>query len=80
MESVKHPSCNHELGKPRDWDDSKGQCDSLPVTLEDINGIPYVSSFWKPSEAELKALNEGALVKLWIVGQGMPPVALSVEK
>lgn len=54
-------------------------CDALPVTdATDCDGRPYVISFWLPTPEEVAALAAGAPVQLWVVGQTMPPVALSV--
>lgn len=68
-----------ELGKPDDWDDSKGQCDSLPVRIEETDQGPCLSSAWYPKPEELQALLAGQPVILSVFGQAHPPVWLRVE-
>jgi hypothetical protein len=82
MKPVKIDGCTRELGKPHGWDDeTHGPCGSLPIRDEIGGGdIPRMVSFWRPSEAELKLLNEGALVLLYVVGRTHPPVILTVAK
>jgi hypothetical protein len=36
-------------------------------------------SVWEPDEEELKCLNEGGKILLWIHTEPIPPVGLSVE-
>lgn len=78
MNHTKHRSNNHVFGAPQGWDQEALPCDALPVTIGDFGGQPSISSFWKPTEAELKMLNDGGMVLLHIIGLGMPPVALGV--
>jgi hypothetical protein len=71
---------NHRLGKPSDMTDA--ECHPLAVRVErvqyaDGETLEFTSA-WYPTPDELKRLNEGAAVYLTIVGQGHPPVRLSV--
>jgi hypothetical protein len=67
-----------DLGKPRDWDESKGKCGSLPIRDEQrLYGNVMVSA-WQPTPAELKRLNDGANIELTIVGIVHPPVSVEV--
>lgn len=68
-----------ELGKPRDWDDSKGSCGSLPIRDEMQPYGNTMTSAWQPTPDELERLNKGASVLLYIVGEVHPPVAVEVE-
>ena len=73
------PNATRNLGKPADWDDSKGNCVSLPI--QDVvlsGGIPAMLSSWQPTPDELERLKAGASVTLTIVGRAHPPVMLSV--
>jgi hypothetical protein len=79
MESIEHPSNNAVLGAPVGWDQSALPCDVLPVTRTVVDGVPCIMSFWKPSAAELASLQAGASVALWVVGETMPPVSLTVD-
>lgn len=79
MNKIQHPSNNHVLGAPKDWDQSKLRCEALAVTVhEDDPNNPAICSFWKPTPEELQQLNNGEHVCLWIFGRSMPPVALTV--
>lgn len=61
---------------PANWDSSvQGNCGELEII--DADGIMF--SAWKPTEAELKRLNEGAPVVLGIMGTTHPVVSLSVS-
>ncbi len=71
---------NHVFGKPTDMTDA--ECHALHVRVEHVQyaggtGQQFVSA-WLPTPDELKRLNEGAAVHLTIVGNGHPPVSLSV--
>jgi hypothetical protein len=79
MRPTQHPSNNRVLGAPAGWNQSELPCSALAITDMVVDGVPHVVSFWRPSEDELKALNNGGTVGLWIVGQTMPPAALTVE-
>lgn len=76
MNPLRHPKTNAELGKPQGWDEAaQGPCMALPVvrgTLPD--GMPRIDSFWKPTDAELKALNEGGAVNLAVFAKSHPVV------
>jgi hypothetical protein len=43
-----------------------------------MQGMPVILSYWKPTPKELAELNAGGHVRLIIVGEAMPPVALAV--
>lgn len=58
-------------------------CYTLEVLQGDISkgvfdGSPFFRSFWKPSEEELKILNDGGVVELNIIGI-FPPVSVGVN-
>ena len=80
MRPTQHPSNNGVLGAPAGWDQEQLPCSALAITRTDWDGVPAVVSFWKPSPEELAVLNAGGSVSLWIAGQGMPPVGLSVDE
>lgn len=67
-----------EPGKPVDWPDEAGKVAGLPIRDVTVDGIPWMISAWEPTEAELKMLQEGHTIKLWIQGTGHPVVAMSV--
>lgn len=79
MRGVQHPSNTRVLGAPTGWDQEDLPCGALPVTDLKIATQPCVASYWRPSADELQRLNEGRSVVLYVVGRGMPPVAVGVE-
>lgn len=79
MNFTKHPSNNLSLGAPAGHDQSTVEIYTLPATLTEQNGVPFIQSFWLPSEAELSYLERGAPLVLSIMGTTMPPVAVEVE-
>lgn len=79
MNKIQHPSNNAVLGAPAGWNQSDLPCGALPITRTECDGIPAVVSFWRPTAEELAALNAGASIALWVIGNTMPPVSLSVD-
>lgn len=63
---------NHVLGRPPSMTDE--QCDPLSVFM----GNDVVISCWKLTKEELEMINKTGRVWLWVMGDTMPPVALSV--
>ena len=79
MQVCRIEGATRELGKPADWDESKGHCASLPIkdaVTED--GERWMISAWQPEPAELAALNRGESIKLMIRGIHHPVVAMFV--
>jgi hypothetical protein len=79
VDKIQHPSNNGVLGAPAGWDQTKLPCGALPITRVDIEGQDAVLSYWKPTPDELAQLAAGAAIVLWVVGETMPPVSLTVE-
>lgn len=84
MKPTEFEGCNHKYGPPEGWTDD--QCQTIPAMvfeheIEILEGSGattkqlFVITGWKPSEADLKKLNEGGLVYLQVYG-GMPPVCV----
>lgn len=74
MKPIKTKFATHDLAKPENWDEeTQGPCGSLPVAF--VPGQGFVS-FWQPTPEELKMLNAGGAVKLWVVNTSHPPVSL----
>lgn len=69
------------LGAPKDWnEEAQGQCMGLPILdTTDAHGNPVMVSAWQPTPDELRALNAGAPVYLWVYSVGHPPVMLTVD-
>jgi hypothetical protein len=76
---TQHPSNNRVLGAPAGWDQQALPCNALPVTFQSDETGPCFTSFWQPSDAEKKAIADGALVKLSIFNSTHPPVWIGVE-
>lgn len=50
----------------------------LRALKTDIDGTPVVVSAWIPTPDELHRLNQGCAVWLYVQGNTMPPVSLTV--
>lgn len=79
MQPVAHPTNNMQLGAPVDWDQSKGSCETLGVTLAEVEGLRCMASYWQPDAQELAALAQGKPVILFVYSLSHPVVALGVE-
>ena len=79
MNIHQHPSNNAVLGAPQGWDQGTLPCSALPITRDDVAGVPCVDSYWKPTVEELAVLTAGGSVVLSVLGATMPPVAMSVD-
>lgn len=71
-----HVTANHTFGAPPGTEALVGD---LRVRIEQTELGNAFTSFWKPSAAELKALNEGHFVTLSIYGHQHPVVSMGVE-
>jgi len=71
------PRATRDLAKPKNWNEElDGECESLLVRDDVMNGQPVMVSRWIPNEIELKMLNKGGSVELIIYGNIHPPVSL----
>ena len=80
MRFVQHPSNNKVLGAPSGWDQSAIECGALPVTVCDWAGKPAMVSYWEIDDEDRAAIARGAKIRLWVLGEAHPPVALDVAK
>jgi hypothetical protein len=79
MKAIEFEGQTTMLTPPKDWDnDGEHKCGNLPILSTTIDGLPFLFSLWKPSADELKQLAAGGYVRLQIVSDSHPPVALSV--
>lgn len=79
MRCVQHRSNNRVIGAPAGWDQDELPCNAVPVTDDYMVGLPCVTTYWRPTPDELERLKNGGLVRLWVAGRAMIPVAMSVE-
>ena len=75
MKITQHPSHNHVLGAPPNWDQKELPCSALPCRVDDV----CITSHWKPSESEVEILKAGGFIALTIFGHVHPVVSVSVE-
>lgn len=79
MEPIKHPIANRTIRPPKDWNPADGECASLEVYVQVLDGGGMlIQSAWKPSEEELAALNAGCAVCLGVFGTSIPPMYVGV--
>ena len=79
MNKHQHHTNNAVLDAPAGWDQAHLLCTALQITRIDIEGMPAVVSYWKPSENELAMLAAGGSIALTVLGVTMPPVILAVD-
>lgn len=80
MDILHLANCNLVIGAPSDMRD--GSCNALPVQVyTDEQQNQWACSFWKPSEEELKQLNEGGVICLHVRAGGRqhPVVSLGTS-
>lgn len=75
MRCHQHSTNNMLLGAPKDMPN----CDTVPATMVIDGDVVIVQTFWRPTEDELKRLNDGQSVCLHVWGNSHPPVAITVE-
>lgn len=69
------------LGAPKGWDQElDGHCGVLYIIdqIEVRSGDNVMYSFYRPTAEDLKALNEGGILRLGIHGRGHPVIQLGV--
>ena len=67
-------------GAPSNWKPENGVCGGLPTALlEGPGGIQYWVSAWEPTPEELKLLNKGASIHLYISALVHPVVVMQVN-
>lgn len=72
--------CTRELGKPSDWE-TRGTdlpCHVLPIRDVITPEGPFMISAWEFTPDEIKRLQDGETLKLWIRGTGHPVIAMTV--
>jgi hypothetical protein len=74
--SVSINGCNLIIEPPENWKPEYGECNSLYLRREDLNGVPVLLSAWKPSAVELEMLVRGGSVVLGVLGTAHPPVLM----
>lgn len=81
MKGIEFDGQTRMLNPPRGWDQSQGlRCGMLPVRDGELAGMHVMYSFWQPTVDDLEALAKGACVRLCVVSEVHPPVALEVMK
>lgn len=66
------------LGKPANWDDERdGKCSGLPILDAQLpDGQPVMISAWHPTPEDLRVLQAGGALYLWVYGRAHPVVSL----
>lgn len=69
------------IGKPRDWNDElDGECAAIYVvpSVDTLTGMTELHSIYKPTQAEIDALQAGGVFRLTICAKVHPVFKLSV--
>lgn len=79
MLPIRIAGATRNLGAPADWNpETSGPCSHLPIRDDVIDGLPFMTSRWEPTPAELADLNAGRPIELRILGVQHPVVSLVV--
>lgn len=77
MKFIKHPNCNHHFGPPPGVSDA--ECGTLPVKRwNDPSYGPVLTSWWRPNEADLAALNAGGSIAIHLYTPVQPMMSTQV--
>lgn len=81
MKIVEFKGQTQVLGPPPDFNRPGAlvECGALPIRVELLDGMPTMTSCWKPSPAEIDALAAGACITLTVFSNRHPPVAVGIE-
>lgn len=69
------------IGAPKDWDQRlDGDCVPLPVAdaVDPLSGHNFMYSVWRPTAAEIEALQAGGAIRLGVAGHVHPVVNMTV--
>lgn len=79
MLPVRHSTNNDVLRPPAGA--TPEECAPLPITRVryEPSGWPAVVSYWQPSPGQLQLLAEGKPIRLSVIGQTHPPLAIGVD-
>jgi hypothetical protein len=76
LKPISSPHTTRILGAPSNWDESKGECQSLPIS--DSKGVMY--SYWRLSFKERVLILFGRPIRLAVVGTSHPPVWVDTDR
>lgn len=80
MDIYRPDGVTRDIGAPKGWDPAtNGDCGVLPVIDHKVGDVNYMRSHWKPSPADMAALDAGGSIVLDISGTVHPVIALGVE-
>lgn len=80
MKPVEFKWMNRIYTSPENWTEKDGDCGDLPVFVgKDSLNHDIIISAWRPSEEDLKRLNNGGHLYVQVVGGMLPPIALFTD-
>lgn len=71
------PAATHQLHKPGNMEDE--ECRTAPAAIGVDGRFPCFVTAWRPTPQELEELNNGGMVYLHIVSNGLPPHYLATR-
>ncbi len=77
MEACSFDESNGVLGKPDSMSDA--ECQALSVWRGTCKGLPLVVSCWKLTTEEWEEIRKTGRIWLQVIGESMPPVALTTQ-
>lgn len=66
------------LGAPPDWIDDGVSCVGLPIRDVITEEGPFMLSAWEPTPDEIRRMQHGESIVLWIRGTAHPVVSIGV--
>lgn len=78
MRVTQHQSSNGVLRAPAG--SSIEECRPAPITRTTYqDGTDTVTTYWRPTDAERAAIAAGALIRVEVMGQTMPPMIVGAD-
>lgn len=69
------------IGPPADWNaELDGECGSIFVldVIDTLSGLPMMYTIYKPTDAEIEAMQQGGALRLGIIGTRHPVFSMAV--
>lgn len=52
---------------------------AMPYTRSDMAGCQTLTTYWRPSAAEIAAIQSGRLVRVEVIAGSLPPLSVEIE-
>lgn len=79
MNHFRHALCTHTLNPAPGTEEFVDALHIKRGKLDDPQGVPTVTSYWRPSEQDIANILAGGCVAVQVLGTTQPPILVSVE-